>query len=207
MAADIPGDALNQAPLAPRISIQTSSSWRVARAGPAVLGDEEPASVTAPLSLFDPAEPPIAITIQPTADHGLGETTMHPDAAVPPTTVQSAPPAAPRQVPKTVPAPTPAAPPPARVAKAQLKELPAPPPTVVVRNAGPAPAAPPAPPPPAVGPPGLPPPPIIQVPIPGLPPILVWPPFNPPPPQGPGWYPGPGPGGPKHGHGHGDEGD
>ena len=65
MAADIPGDALNQAPLAPRISIQTSSSWRVARAGPAVLGDEEPASVTAPLSLFAPAEPPIAITIQP----------------------------------------------------------------------------------------------------------------------------------------------
>ncbi len=65
MAPDIPGDAPNHVPLAPRISIQTSSSWRVARSGPAVLGDEAPAPVTAPLSLFAPAEPPVAITIQP----------------------------------------------------------------------------------------------------------------------------------------------
>src|SRR4051794_30805426 len=65
MAPASPGDAPNNVPLAPRISIQMSPRWRVARAGPAVLGDEEPASVTAPLSLFTPAEPPVAITVQP----------------------------------------------------------------------------------------------------------------------------------------------
>jgi hypothetical protein len=32
-----------------------------------VLGDEEPTPVTAPLSLFEPAEPPIAILVQPSA--------------------------------------------------------------------------------------------------------------------------------------------
>lgn len=65
MAPATPGDAPNDVPIAPRISIQTSPSWRVARASPAVLGDEEPAPVTAPLSLFEPAEPPVAITVQP----------------------------------------------------------------------------------------------------------------------------------------------
>ncbi len=64
MAPAIPGDPPNQVPLAPRISIQSSSNWRVARSGPAVLGDEAPPSVTAPLSLFTPAEPPVAITVQ-----------------------------------------------------------------------------------------------------------------------------------------------
>jgi hypothetical protein len=52
-------------PLTPRLSVQSSSGWRVARAGPMVLGDEDSVPVTAPLSLFAPAEPPIAITVQP----------------------------------------------------------------------------------------------------------------------------------------------
>ncbi len=65
MAPAIPGDAASNVPLTPRISVQTSSSWRVARAGPLVLGDEVPAPVTALLSLFAPAEPPVAITVQP----------------------------------------------------------------------------------------------------------------------------------------------
>jgi hypothetical protein len=59
------GDASNNVPLTPRISVQTSPNWRVARAGPMVLGDDDSAAVTAPLSLFSPAEPPIAITVQP----------------------------------------------------------------------------------------------------------------------------------------------
>src|SRR4051812_29508754 len=66
MAPANSGDAPNQVPLAPRLSIQASSSWRVARAGPVVLGDEAPTPVTAPLSLFAPAEPPVEITVQPT---------------------------------------------------------------------------------------------------------------------------------------------
>lgn len=149
----------------------------------------------------------IAITVEPTADHGPGEMAIRPEAAAPPTTVQGAPPAAPHPLPKAVPAPTPAAPPPARVVVARLKEPPAPPPPrVVVRNAAPAPAAPPAPPPPAALPPGIPPPPVIQVPIPGLPPIVLWPRIGPPPLQGPPWHPGPR--GPRRGgHGHGDDGD
>src|SRR5687768_6446520 len=65
MAPGTPGDASNNVPIAPRISVQTPSSWRVARAGPAVLGDDQPVAVTAPLSLFEPAEPPVAITVQP----------------------------------------------------------------------------------------------------------------------------------------------
>src|SRR5690349_2676996 len=74
MAPDIPSDAPNRVPLAPRISIQASSGWRVARAGPVVLGDEEPAPVTAPLSLFSPAEPPVVVTVQPaTGPAVLGE--------------------------------------------------------------------------------------------------------------------------------------
>ena len=132
----------------------------------------------------------IVIGVRPTADQGSGEMTVHPDAAAPPTAVQSAPPAAPQQAPKTVPAPAPAEPPPAAIATARLKVPPAPPPRVVVRNAAPAPAAPPAAPPPVVVPPAIPPPPVMQWPVPWLPPILQPPPyFNPQ--QGPQWYPGP----------------
>ena len=47
----------------------------------------------------------MVINVQPTADQGSGEMTVHPDAVAPPTAVQPAPPAAPQQVPKTVPAP------------------------------------------------------------------------------------------------------
>ena len=128
----------------------------------------------------------MAISVQPTADQGSDEMTVHPDAAAPPTALQIAPPAAPQQVPKTVPAPAPAAPPPAAIATARLKVPPAPPPPpVVVRNAAPAPAAPPpapAAPPPVVVPPGIPPL-IIQ----WLPPILQPPPFFNPGPRGPRW--------------------
>src|SRR3954453_22146692 len=60
-----PADAPNNVPIAPRMSVQTPPSWRVARAGPAVLGDDDAAPVTAPLSLFEPAEPPVAISVQP----------------------------------------------------------------------------------------------------------------------------------------------
>jgi hypothetical protein len=147
----------------------------------------------------------IAINIRPTVDKGSGEVTVHPDAAAPPTALQIAPPAAPQQLPKTVPAPAPAAPPAPNVT-ARLKDLPAPPPQVVVRNAAPAPVAPPpapAAPPPVVLPPGIPPP-LIQ----WLPPILQPPPYYNPQ-LGPQWYPGPkkppgGRGGGKHGHGGGD---
>jgi hypothetical protein len=145
----------------------------------------------------------IVINVQPTVDQGSGEVTAHPDAVVPPTALQSAPPAAPQQVPKAVPAPAPAPPPPAPIATARLKVPPAPPPPrVVVRNAAPAPAAPPpapAAPPPFVVPPVIPAP-IIQ----WLPPILQPPPYYPPPQQSPPWYPGPrgpwGHGGSRHGH-------
>jgi pimeloyl-ACP methyl ester carboxylesterase len=64
MAPGNPGDA-PKVPLTPRLSVQSSSGWRVTRAGPMVLGDEDSVPVTAPLSLFAPAEPPIAITVQP----------------------------------------------------------------------------------------------------------------------------------------------
>ena len=65
MAPASPGDAPNNVLITPRISVQTPSSWRVARAGPMVLGDEDSAAVTAPLSLFAPAEPAVEITVQP----------------------------------------------------------------------------------------------------------------------------------------------
>jgi hypothetical protein len=65
MAPANPGDAPNNVPLAPRISLQAPSGWRVGRAGPLVLGDEDSTLVTAPLSLFAPAEPAVAITVQP----------------------------------------------------------------------------------------------------------------------------------------------
>ena len=113
--------------------------------------------------------------VQPTGDQGSDDIAVHPGAAAPPPALQGAPPTAPQLLPKTVPAPAPAAPPPARIAMAQLMELPAPPPRVVVRNAAPAPAAPPpapAPPPPLVLPPGIPP-----LVINWLPPIVQPPPF------------------------------
>ncbi len=109
----------------------------------------------------------MVINIRPTADQGSDDTAVHPDAAPPPA-LQGAPPA-PRLLPPTVPAPPPAVPPPARLATAQLMELPAPPPRVVVRNAAPAPAAPP-PAPAAPPPPALPPPLVLP---PGIPPIVV----------------------------------
>ena len=116
----------------------------------------------------------MVINIRPTADQGSDDMAVHPDAAAPPPALQGAPPA-PQLLPPTVPAPPPAVPPPARLAMAQLMELPAPPPRVVVRNAAPAPAAPPpapAPPPPLVLPPGIPP-----VVIQWLPPRVQPPPF------------------------------
>jgi len=119
-------------------------------------------------------------------------------AALPP--LQSASPTAPQQLPKAVPAPAPPAPPSAATVTAQLKDLPAPPPRVVVRNAVPAPAGPPAPPAP---------PPVMQWPAPWLPPILQPPPYYNPQLQSPQWYPSPrgpwsGHGGSRHGHGEGD---
>ncbi len=101
----------------------------------------------------------MVINIRPTADQGSDDMAVNPGAAAPPPALQGAPPA-PQLLPPTVPAPPPGVPPPARLATAQLMELPAPPPRVVVRNAAPAPAAPPpapAPPPPLVLPPGIPP--------------------------------------------------
>ena len=101
----------------------------------------------------------MVINVRPTADQGSDDMAVHPDTAMPPA-LQGAPPA-PQLLPPTVPAPPPAGPPAARLAMAQLMELPAPPPPrVVVRNAAPAPAAPPpapALPPPLVLPPGIPP--------------------------------------------------
>jgi hypothetical protein len=149
----------------------------------------------------------IAMGAQPTVDEGSGEMAVRPDAAAPPTAVQSAPPAAPQQpVPKTVPDPAPAAQPRAATATARLKVPPASPPPVLVRNAAPAPAAPPAPfapaaPPPVVLAPGIPPL-VIQ----WLPPILQPPPYFNPGPKGPRF----GPGGGGHGggrHGGDDGGD
>jgi hypothetical protein len=149
----------------------------------------------------------IAMGAQPTVDEGSGEMAVRPDAAAPPTAVQSAPPAAPQQpVPRTVPDPAPAAQPRAATATARLKVPPASPPPVLVRNAAPAPAAPPAPfapaaPPPVVLAPGIPPL-VIQ----WLPPILQPPPFFNPGPKGPRFGPGGGGhGGGRHGgHGGGD---
>jgi hypothetical protein len=149
----------------------------------------------------------IAMGAQPTVDEGSGEMAVRPDAAAPPTAVQSAPPAAPQQpVPKTVPDPAPAAQPRAATATARLKVPPASPPPVLVRNAAPAPAAPPAPfapaaPPPVVLAPGIPPL-VIQ----WLPPVLQPPPFFNPGPKRPRFGPGGGGhGGGRHGgHGGGD---
>ncbi len=145
----------------------------------------------------------MVINIRPTADQGSDDMAVHPDAATPPA-LQGAPPA-PQLLPPTVPAPPPAGPPPARLATAQLMELPAPPPPrVVVRNAAPAPAAPPpapAPPPPLVLPPGIPP-----IVIQWFPPRVQPPPFfNPRFGDGDGGHRGRGGGGGRgHGKGGGD---
>src|SRR5262245_59926903 len=66
MTAVPPGDSPNPVPLAPRLTLLSPAGWKVARPGPAVLG-EESTEVTAPLSLFMPAEPPVAIDVQPAA--------------------------------------------------------------------------------------------------------------------------------------------
>ncbi len=135
-------------------------------------------------------------------------------AVVPQPPGTAAPPPAARQVPTTVLAPAPAVPSPARIAMAQLKDLPAPPP-VLVRNVAPVPAAPPPPAPaaplPPVGvPPVIPPPLVIQWPAPWLPPIVQPPPYYNPRLQSPPGYPGPrgpwsgGRGGFGRGHGDGD---
>lgn len=150
----------------------------------------------------------IVINVQPTADKGSGERTVHSKALTPPTALQPAP----QQVPKTAPAPALAAPRPAPIETARLMVPPAPPPPrVVVHNAAPAPAAPP---PAPAAPPAIPPPivvpPVLPVPIiQWLPPILQPPPYYNPQ-QGPQWYPGPKKPPGRHGgggHGHGDEGD
>ncbi len=147
----------------------------------------------------------VAVNVRPTADQG-SEAIPAGTAATPPG-VRSAPPTVAKRVPAPVVAPAPAAPPIARLAIAQLKDLPAPaPPQVVVRNAAPAPAAaPPAPPPPVVVPPAIPPP-IILFPAPWIPPILQPPPRMQSPPwyPGPSWRPGHGGSGRGHGGGHGD---
>ncbi len=147
----------------------------------------------------------VAVNIRPTADQG-SEAIPAGTAATPPG-VRSPPPTVAKQMPAPVVAPAPAAPPIARLAIAQLKDLPAPaPPQVVVRNAAPAPAAPPpAPPPPVVVPPAIPPP-IILFPAPWIPPIVQPPPRVQSPPwyPGPSWRPGHGGSGRGHGGGHGD---
>jgi hypothetical protein len=145
----------------------------------------------------------VAVTVRPTAEQHSDVTPATPRAAALPPAGALPPGVA--QVPQALPAPAPVVPPPARVAMAQLKNLPPPPPPpqVVVRNVAPAPvAAPAAPPPPVVVPP--PPPPLIQ--LPWLPPIIQPPPYYSP---SPPWYPGPswtGRGGGGHG-GHGRGGD
>ncbi len=141
----------------------------------------------------------VAINVRPAADQRSDVMPEPPGTAAPPTAA--------KQVPTTVLTPAPAVPPPARIAMAQLKDLPAPPP-VVVRNVAPVPAAAPppapaAPLPPVVVPPVIPPPPVIQWPAPWLSPILQPPTYYP-------GYPGPrgswsgGHGGSGRGHGDGD---
>lgn len=146
----------------------------------------------------------LVVNIRPTADQGSEDTAARPGAAAPPA-MQGAPPA-PQLLPPRVPAPPPVSPSTARLAVAQLMELPAPPPRVVVRNAAPAQAAPL--PPPAAPPPA--PPPFAL--LPAIPPVYVqWlpPRIEPPPFFNPRFGDGGGGngrhgGGRGHGHGHGD---
>jgi hypothetical protein len=116
----------------------------------------------------------LVVNVRPTADRDSNDLATNPSAAALPPALQGAPPTAPQLLPKAVPSPAPPAPLPARVAMAQLKELPAPPPQVLVHDAAPAPAVlPPA--------PVAPPPPPVALP-PGIPPVIVqWlPPIVPP---------------------------
>lgn len=144
----------------------------------------------------------LVVSVGPAADRGSNDVVMNPSAAAPIPTLQGAPPTAPQLLPKTVTPPAPPAPLPARLAMAQQKELPAPPPQVVVRNSAPAPAAaapaPAAPPPPPLAPP----PPPFALP-PGIPPIVVQflPPIVPPPFFNPGPRPRFGDDGGHKGHG------
>ena len=119
----------------------------------------------------------VAVTVRPTADQRSDARPAPPGAvALPPAAQSAQPPAA-----QVLPPPAPPVPPPARVAMAQLKNLPAPPPRAVVRDFAPAPAAPPPPPPRRRL---TPPPPVIQLPVLPLPPILL-PPNLPRPVHGP----------------------
>ncbi len=154
----------------------------------------------------------VAVNVRPTADQGSDVAPVPPGNSAPPPAVQSAPPAAAKQVPRpAIPVPAPAAPPAARIAMAQLKDLPAAatasggaqrrarPGGGGARTGRSTPAR--------CGSPVIPPP-IIQLPVPFVPPILQPPPYYNPRPQGPTWYPGPswrsGHGGSHHGHGGGD---
>jgi hypothetical protein len=142
----------------------------------------------------------MVVNVRPTARTDSDDMAVHPGAAAPTPALQGAPPAVPQLLPKTVPPPAPAPPPPARVAMAQMMELPAPPRQAVVHNAAPAPAA--LPPAPAAPLPAPAPPPPIALP-PGIPPLVIeWlPPIVQPPP--PFFNPGPIGRGPGHGGGHG----
>ncbi len=151
----------------------------------------------------------MAVNVQPTADRASGASPMPPNAAPPPA-VERTLPAPQLQLPSTA-APTPAAPPEsARLAQAQLKAVPAPPPQVptpppqvVVHDSASAPAAPP--PPAPAAPPALQLP-MIQLPVPFLPPVLAPPPYYVPSP--PPYYPTPKDSrGHGHGHGHGGDGE
>jgi hypothetical protein len=129
----------------------------------------------------------LVLSIRPTADQrpGPGQVAVHPSSAAPaPPAVQNAQPANPPPVPEPLPAPAPAAGPP-RTALYKAPPAPpqAPPPPAVLQQR-PAPA----------GPPAAAPVPIIQLPLPGLPPITIFPP------QTPQW-PQPGQGHPRKGHG------
>jgi hypothetical protein len=144
----------------------------------------------------------LVVNVRPTAEQGANQAVPS-TAAAPPPTLQAAPPSAPELLPKTV---APPAPLPARVVMAQQKELPAPPPQVVVHNAAPAPAA--LAPAPVAPPPAPAPPPPFALP-PGLPPIVFqWlPPVAPPPFFNPGIGPQVGGHGRHGGGGHGRGGD
>jgi hypothetical protein len=65
MSAAVPGDPSNPLPLTPRLTFLPAPGWQVTRPSSAVLGEEQGVEITAPLSLFAPAEPPIEIDIQP----------------------------------------------------------------------------------------------------------------------------------------------
>jgi hypothetical protein len=67
MPPTTPGGAPNSVPLRPGLTLHAPPGWHVARPGPAVLGEAETDAVSAPLSLFAPATPPVAITVEQSA--------------------------------------------------------------------------------------------------------------------------------------------